>query len=75
MNIAFFSTKPWVRRAFEPLLSDGEIQASWFEPRLTIEAATLAAGHSVACVFVNDLLDATVLRKLASCGVKLVALR
>lgn len=75
MNIAFFSTKPWVRQAFEPLLSDAGIQSSWFEPRLNNETASLAAGHSVACVFVNDLLDAPVLRKLASCGVKLVALR
>lgn len=75
MNIAFFSTKPWVRKSFEPLLSDSELEPSWFEPRLTLETASLAVGHSVVCVFVNDLLDAAVLRKLASCGVKLVALR
>lgn len=75
MNIAFFSTKPWVRAAFEPLLSDSALEPSWFEPRLNLETASLAAGHSVVCVFVNDLLDAPVLRKLASSGVKLVALR
>lgn len=75
MKIAMFSTKAWVHQAFEPLAEHFGAEITWLEPRLGLETASLAAGHEVVCAFVNDQLDAAVLEKLASLGVKLLAMR
>lgn len=75
MNIAVFSSKDWVRDSFEPLAERFSAKFSWLEPRLSPETATLAAGHDVVCAFVNDQLDADVLKRLASQGVKVLAMR
>ena len=42
---------------------------------MSIQTAELAAGYDEVCVFVHDELDADCLKRLASGGVKLVALR
>lgn len=44
-------------------------------PRLSEETVNLAEGFDVVCCFVNDNLDANVLRTLHNFGVKMVALR
>lgn len=75
MKIAMFSTKAWVHQAFEPLAERFGAEITWLEPRLGLETASLAAGHEVVCAFVNDQLDAAVLEKFASLGVKLLAMR
>ncbi|HNY31227.1 MAG TPA: 2-hydroxyacid dehydrogenase [Fibrobacteria bacterium] len=75
MKIAMFSTKPWVHQAFDPLVASFHADITWLEPRLEPATATLAAGHEVACVFVNDQIDATVLARMKDVGVGLVALR
>ncbi|HEY5924423.1 MAG TPA: 2-hydroxyacid dehydrogenase, partial [Kofleriaceae bacterium] len=50
-------------------------ELTYFEPRLTMQTATLAAGFDVVCSFVNDRLDRETLERLAAGGVRLVALR
>jgi D-lactate dehydrogenase len=75
MKIAMFSTKAWVHQSFEPLAERFGSEITYLEPRLGSETAALAAGHEVVCAFVNDQLDAPVLEKLASLGVKLLAMR
>jgi D-lactate dehydrogenase len=47
----------------------------YLEPRLTAETAPLATGYEAVCAFVNDRLDAAVLRILADGGTRLIALR
>jgi len=73
MKVAVFSTKPYDRS----YLSDavGSHEFVFFEPRLTLETTKLAAGFPAVCVFVNDQLDASVLKQLADQGTKLIALR
>ncbi len=75
MKIAVFSTKDWVREAFEPLAERFGAEFSWLEPRLSPETASLAAGHEAVCAFVNDRLDAETLKRLNALGVKIVAMR
>lgn len=75
MKIAMYSARQWVHGAFEPLAKGEGIDISWFEPRLTVATAPLAAGHEVVCVFVNDEVGEDVLERLKSLGVRLVALR
>lgn len=47
----------------------------FYEGKLTQKSATIAAGYSCVCSFVNDKLDAEVLAILAQNGTKFIALR
>jgi len=77
MRIAMFSTKSYDQRTFERAnrehAHDHEI--AFLEPRLLPATAPLAAGYPAVCAFVNDILDAEVLRALEQRGTRLVALR
>ncbi|RAI45614.1 2-hydroxyacid dehydrogenase [Rhodoplanes roseus] len=75
MKIAVFSTKPYDRQFLDAANRDGRHRLVWFEARLSLETAPLAAGAGVVCAFVNDQLDRPVLELLAELGVRLIALR
>lgn len=80
VRIAFFDTKPYDREYFERARSDGSFEGidfefDFFEGHLDIATASLAEGHAVVCVFVNDHIDRAVADKLVSGGVGLIALR
>jgi D-lactate dehydrogenase len=75
MNIAVFSTKSYDRTFFEAANAGHGHTLVYFEPRLTQTTCTLAAEFPVVCAFVNDQLDAPVLRRLAQQGTRLIALR
>ncbi len=73
MKIAFFSAKNYDREFFDPQDSDHEI--IYFEVALNEQTVHLAKGCTIICLFVNDRLNASVLKELAIIGVRLVALR
>jgi len=75
MRIAVFGTKPYDRESFDLANPHFGHEITYFEPRLSPETATLAAGFSAVCAFVNDCLTADVIAKLAAGGTRLVALR
>ena len=75
MRVAFFSTKQWVRDAFDRANSDGRFSFTYLEATLDIDTVALADGHDAVCVFVNDTVDAEVIAALAERGVRCVALR
>ncbi len=75
MRIAFFDTHRFDRGAFETENGRFGFDITWIEARLGPRTAALADGHQVVCAFVNDQVDAEVLRTLHSEGVRLVALR
>ena len=74
MNVAVFSTKKWVRESFSRNTPEG-MNLTWFEARLNEETAVLADGHDAVCIFVNDIANDTVIRRLAEGGVRFIALR
>src|SRR5215467_223091 len=74
MKVAIFSTKNYDREFL------GDANASrhelrFFEPHLNEETVALASGSEAVCVFVNDQVNAAVIAKLRSLGVRLIALR
>lgn len=75
MRVAIFNTKAYDRRFLTQANAGFGHDLQFLEPRLDLATAPLAAGHQAVCVFVNDVLDATVLETLAAGGTKLVALR
>lgn len=75
MKYAFFDTKPYDIPSFEKYGSEKGIEFKFFETKLNRDTASLAKGCDGVCVFVNDTVDAEVIDKLCSMGVKAVALR
>jgi len=75
MKYAFFDTKPYDIPSFEKYGNENEIEFKFFETKLNRDTASLAKGCDGVCVFVNDTVDAEVIDKLYSMGVKAVALR
>ncbi len=74
MDVTVFSSKQYDRQFLE-LANAGKHQLKFQTAHLSTETAELAAGSLAVCAFVNDAIDAHVLRKLANAGVRLIALR
>lgn len=75
MKIAFFDTHKFEQPYFEAANKQLGFEISFFKTHLSEESCELANNHDVVCVFVNDTLNENVLKKLASYGIKLIALR
>jgi D-lactate dehydrogenase len=77
MRVAVFSTKSYDQHFLECANREHDHghELTFFEPRLLHDTAPLAAGFEAVCAFVNDRLDADVLRTLHEHGTRLVALR
>ena len=71
---AFFDTKPFIRDVFIRC-SAQNAELTFFEHRLTPDTVMSAQGYNAVCVFVNDILNAEVIKQLAQMGVGLIALR
>jgi D-lactate dehydrogenase len=74
ITLAVFSTKSYDKSSLSSSVTDN-IAITFFESRLTLDTAKLAAGFDAICVFVNDELNRDVLTELKSIGVKYIVLR
>lgn len=74
-RIAFFDAKPYDSRFFNEANRLFHFPVSYFDTRLSAQTALLAHGHSVACLFVHDMVDDEVAKALYDQGVRLLALR
>ncbi len=74
MKIAFFSTKIYDREFFNAAndaareRGDAVPELHFLEPRLSPESVKLAASFDAVCCFVNDELNAEVLRRCMPAG-------
>lgn len=75
MKVACFSTKSYDRKSFDRIMPDSGHSFSYFEAKLDIHTVSLAEGHQAICTFVNDHIDAAIVKKLDKLDVKLIALR
>lgn len=75
MKIAFFSAKSYDIESFGRFCGDSGHKITYFEAKLDRLMVDLAEGYEVVCSFVNDQIDAEILKKLKKLGVKLIALR
>src|SRR5262249_29114536 len=74
MKVAIFSAKKYDRE-FLNVANGSRHELRFFEPHLSEEIGGLAAGFEAVCVFVNDRVNAAVMARLGSLGVRLIALR
>ncbi len=75
MRIAVFSSKPYDRDTLTAANAAHGHELQFFEAGLSVETCSLAEEAEAVCVFVNDKVDARLLRCMAGRGVKTVALR
>lgn len=75
MKIAFFNSKPYDEQFFTQINSHYGHEIHFLEVHLNEKTASLASGYQAVCAFVNDTLNATVLKQLADIGIGIVALR
>lgn len=75
MKVALFSTKNYDQEFFEKANIAGKHQLHFFETSLNLDTVNLTQGFNAVCVFVNDFIDAPTINKLASNGIKVIALR
>ena len=74
-KIAVFSSKKYDQTFINKFNLDTELNFEYFEAKLSKETVDLARGFDAICIFVNDEANAEVLDKLASFGIKTIALR
>jgi D-lactate dehydrogenase len=75
VRVAVFSTRPYDRVHLDRANAASGHELVYFEPHLDAATSQLARGFEVVAAFVNDRLDAPVLRTLAEGGARLIALR
>lgn len=75
MNIAFFSSQPYDKQFFTTHNKKYGFALQFFDVSLSAQTASLAKDADAVCVFVNDKVDADVIRQLKEQGVKFIALR
>ena len=73
MKVAFFSTHSYDKEYFERFNQQHDI--IFYEATLNIHTVNLATDCNAVCVFVNDQLNAAVIKSLAFTGIKIIALR
>ncbi|MBC5991889.1 2-hydroxyacid dehydrogenase [Pontibacter cellulosilyticus] len=75
MNIIFFSTKQYDKEFFTQANQHHNHQLNFLDVPLNHHTAVLAKAGDAVCVFVNDVVDESVLKIFAKYDVRLVALR
>lgn len=75
IKIAVFDVKSYDIPGLERYGPENGIEFKFFETKLNIDTAGLAAGSDGVCVFVNDDISGPVIDALRQRGVKLIALR
>lgn len=75
MRVAIFSSKAYDREYLTAANDPPRHDLLFVDAGLSPLTATLATACEAVCVFVNDLVDRDVLERLASLGIRIVALR
>lgn len=75
MRIAVYSARSYDRRFLSAANAQHGHDLDLLEARLDATTASLAAGADAVCPFVNDVVDAEVITRLAEAGVRLLTLR
>src|SRR6187431_2367020 len=74
-KITFFSTQAYDKVFFEKHNIDFGYKLVFFDTQLNEQTAKLIQDTDVVCVFVNDVVNESVIKKLAKKNVKIIALR
>ncbi|OXA83830.1 2-hydroxyacid dehydrogenase [Flavobacterium hercynium] len=74
-KIAFFSTQPYDKIFFNKHNNEFGFELDFFETQLNPQTVILIENADIVCVFVNDIVNESVIEQLAEKQVKIIALR
>lgn len=74
-KIVFFGAKSYDRESFDKVNEQFGFELKYFKAHPSLDNVSLTQGAVAVCVFVNDPVNAEVIRAMAGYGVKLIALR
>lgn len=74
-KITFYSTQGYDITFFEKYNADFGFELAFFDTQLNEQTVGLLTNTAIVCVFVNDVVNATVIEQLAQKNVKIIALR
>jgi len=74
-KITFFSTQSYDKVFFEKYNTDFGYELDFFDTQLNEQTVKLISNTDVVCVFVNDVVNASVIKQLAERKVRIIALR
>jgi D-lactate dehydrogenase len=74
-KIAFFSTQAYDKVFFEKYNIDFGYELEFFDTQLNEQTVKLIEHTDVVCVFVNDVVNESIIKELAEKNVKIIALR
>ncbi|MBQ7956006.1 MAG: 2-hydroxyacid dehydrogenase [Lachnospiraceae bacterium] len=75
MKIAFYGTKPYDKKWFEPLGKEYGFDIRFIDLPCNKDTIGLAKGYDAICIFVNDYVDAAMIDELCEMKVKGILLR
>ena len=75
MKICFYSSQPYDKEFFSKHTKNSDVELEFLEVQLNEKTVGLGTNADAVCVFVNDIVNRTVLEKLKFGGIKIVALR
>jgi D-lactate dehydrogenase len=75
MKVTFFSTQPYDSKSFEACNRNFAFNIKYLEVQLNEQTASLARGADAVCAFVNDRINTSIIKELASVGIRIIALR
>ncbi len=75
MKIIFFSAQPYDKEFFNQYNDSFGFELEFFETQLDSQTVGVITNADAICVFVNDKVDAAVVRHIAKKGVRIIALR
>ena len=75
INIAFFDAKAYDIESFNEINAKYDFNIKYFKFHLTPDNILLAQGYDAIVVFVNDTINADMIRRLKKFGIQLIALR
>ena len=75
MKIAFYDTHKYEKQIFEEINKGFNFEITFFDFHLNEDTCLTAKGFDAVCVFVNDVVNQKVIKKLSDCKVKIIALR
>lgn len=74
-KIVFFGTKSYDIDIFNEVNKHFGMEMKFFKSHINLDNISLTQGADTVCIFVNDIVDADIIRALDTLGVKLIALR
>jgi len=74
-RIAFFDSKPYDIEFFDSINKKYGYELKYFKSHITEDTVSLANGFNAVCLFVNDEVNAKIIKSLNDYGIHLIALR